>query len=306
MEVHAASARREGIPRAIGERRKRAAHLVNLILPLVAFLAAIPLLWNRVVGWSDLLLLVVLYTATGFGITVGFHRLFTHRSFATHRPVECLFAGLGSMALEGSVIDWVADHRKHHAHTDREGDPHSPHLGHSAIGNLWYAHIGWVFRAQGRAEKRRYAPELLEDRTICLIDRAFPAFIALTLIVPFVGGWALAGSLSGGLTGLLWGGLVRIFLVHHSMFAVNSIGHYFGRRRFVTEDRSTNVFWLAPFSLGESWHHNHHAFPRSALHGMRWYELDLSGLLIRGMAAVGLAWNVVRIAPERQREKLAG
>lgn len=294
-----------GIPREVTDRRKRVAHLVNLILPLAAFLAALPLLWNRVVGWSDLVLLVGLYAATGFGITVGFHRLFTHRSFATYRPVEYVFAGLGSMALEGSVIDWVADHRKHHAHTDREGDPHSPHLGDSALGNLWYAHIGWVFRAQGRAEKRRYAPELLEDRAIRRIDRAFPAFMALTLALPFAAGWALTGSLTGGLTGLLWGGLVRIFLVHHSMFAVNSVGHYFGRRRFVTEDRSTNVPWLAPFSLGESWHHNHHASPRSAMHGLRWYELDLSGLLIRAMAAVGLAWNVVRIAPERQRERLA-
>jgi stearoyl-CoA desaturase (Delta-9 desaturase) len=293
-----------GATRSVSDRRKRVAHLFNLTLPLAAFVAALLLLWNHAVGLTDLALLCTLYVATGLGVTVGFHRYFTHRSFATSRPMEYTLAVLGSLALEGSVIDWVADHRKHHAHTDREGDPHSPHLHDSPLRSLWHAHIGWVFRDQGRADERRYAAELLEDPGIRRLDRAFPAFIALTLALPFLAGWALAGTLAGALTGLLWGGLVRVFLVHHAIFAVNSIGHYFGRRRFRTDDHSTNVFWLAPFSLGESWHHNHHAFPRSAMHGMRWYELDISGLVIAGLERLGLVWNVVRIAPERQRQKL--
>jgi len=227
---------------------------------------------------------------------VGFHRLLTHRSFATHRPLAYALAGLGSMALQGSVIDWVADHRKHHAHSDRPGDPHSPHLDDGVLGSLWHAHVGWLFRNQGRAEHARYAADLLEDRGMRAIDRLFVVFAGLSFAIPFA---------IGGLSGLLWGGFVRIFLFHHATFSINSVCHFFGRRRFGVDDRSGNVAWLAPFSLGESWHHNHHAFPRSAAHGLRWWELDLSGLLIRGLRRLGLAWNVVLISPERQRQRLA-
>jgi stearoyl-CoA desaturase (Delta-9 desaturase) len=200
------------------------------------------------------------------------------------------------MALQGSVIDWVADHRKHHAHSDRPGDPHSPHLDDGVLRSLWHAHVGWLFRNQGRAEHARYAPDLLEDRGMRAIDRLFVVFVGLSFAIPFA---------IGGLSGLLWGGFVRIFLFHHATFSINSVCHFFGRRRFGVDDRSGNVAWLAPFSLGESWHHNHHAFPRSAAHGLRWWELDLSGLLIRGLRRLGLAWNVVLISPERQRQRLA-
>jgi stearoyl-CoA desaturase (Delta-9 desaturase) len=289
--------------RDISDTRKRTGQFIGLTLPFGGFVAAIVLLWNELVGWSDLAVFCAMYVAVGFGATVGYHRLLTHRSFATYRPVRYAFAALGSMAFQGSVIDWVADHRKHHAHADREGDPHSPHGDGSTIRAFWHAHAGWLFRTHGRADKRRYAPDLLEDPVMCAIDRAFPAFIALSLVLPFLGGLALTGTLAGALTGLLWGGLVRIFLFHHAIFAVNSLCHFAGERRFETADRSTNVGWLAPFTLGESWHHNHHAFPRSARHGLRPGELDPSGLLIRGLERVGLAWNVIAIAPERQRER---
>ncbi len=292
--------------RQVSERQRAIAHLLNLLIPFAAFIAAVVLTWQSLVTWRDLAILAALYLATGFGVTVGFHRLLTHRSFATHRSIECTFAVLGSMALQGSVIDWVADHRKHHAFSDAEGDPHSPHVGsESALRGLWHAHAGWLFRSQGRADKRRYAPDLLDDPAIRTVDRAFPALAILSLVLPFGVGYVVGGTLAAALSALLWGGLVRIFLFHQATFGVNSCAHYFGSRRFDTDDRSTNLAWLAPVSLGDGWHHNHHAFPRSAAHGLRWYELDPSALLIRGLEATGLAWNVVRITPERQLARTA-
>jgi stearoyl-CoA desaturase (Delta-9 desaturase) len=285
--------------------RKAAAHLFGLLAPPAGVLVAVLLLWNRAVGWVDLMLFAGMYLAVAPGISVGYHRLLTHHAFATYPAVRYAFAGLGSMTLQGSVIDWVADHRLHHAHADGPGDPHSPHGHGSLLRSLWHAHVGWLFRHQGSADHARYAPDLLEDRGMRIIDRAFPAFVLLSLAIPAAAGWALSGSAAGAATGLLWGGLVRVFVFHHVIFSVNSIGHYFGRRRFATEDRSTNLLLLALPSLGESWHHNHHAFPRSALLGMRWFELDLSGLLIRVLERLGLAWNVVVISPERQRQRLA-
>jgi stearoyl-CoA desaturase (delta-9 desaturase) len=165
--------------------------------------------------------------------------------------------------------------------------------------------VGWLFRTHSSARARKFAPDLLEDRGMRLISKNFVPIVLFSLALPFALGWLLTGTLAGGLTGLLWGGLVRIFMVHHVTWSINSICHFFGRRRFDLEDESTNVFWLALPSLGESWHHNHHAFPRSAVHGLRWYEIDVSGLIIGAMQKLGLAWNVVRITPERQQQKLA-
>jgi stearoyl-CoA desaturase (Delta-9 desaturase) len=290
--------------RLVGESRKRFAHLLNLLLPPLALLAAVVVLWDRVVGPTDLAILALMYAATGFAITSGFHRLLTHRSFKTYPAIYYGFAMLGSMALQGSPVDWVADHRKHHAHADHDGDPHSPHGEGSSLRRLWHAHAGWLFGDQGRADRRRYAPDLLADRRMLAIDRAFPLFIVLGLAIPFGLGLLLTGTWIGGLTGLLWGGLIRVAVLHHAIFSVNSIAHYFGSRRFRTDDQSRNVFWLAPISLGESWHHNHHAFPRSAMHGLRWWELDPAGLLIRALAALGLAWDVVSVAEEVQRGQL--
>ena len=282
-----------------------------MVVPFVATVTAIVLLWGSLVNWHDLALFAVMYVVTAGGITVGYHRMLTHRSFRTHKPTEYLFASFGSMAVQGPVIAWVADHRKHHAHTDVEGDPHSPHVGHGdgvtgVLRGLWHAHMGWLLSQHGRADWKRYAPDLYEDRGMRLINRRFVSLVFLGLAIPAAIGFLLTGTLLGAATGLLWGGLVRVFFVHHVTWSVNSICHFLGSRRFDVEDHSTNVFWLALPSLGESWHHNHHAFPRSAVHGLRRWELDPSAVLIAGMEKVGLAWNVIRIAPERQAAKAVG
>jgi stearoyl-CoA desaturase (delta-9 desaturase) len=290
-------------------RLHRNVNIGAVVLPFVAFLAAIPMLWNELIGWTDLALFAGMYLISTVGITVGFHRLLTHRAFQTYKSVEYLFAAAGSMAVEGPVIGWVADHRRHHAHADAEGDPHSPH-GHGdglagMMRGLWHAHVGWLFDHPTAKGAEKYAPDLVEDRGMRILHRLFVPLVIAGLVIPFLLGWGLTGELIGGLTAIFWAGLVRVFLVHHVTFSINSICHFFGRRRFRTNDRSTNVFWLAIPTFGESWHHNHHAFPRSALHGLRWWEIDLGGLVIRAMQRVGLAWNVVRITEERQRQKVA-
>ena len=290
---------------------QRNANLGAVIVPFAAFLTAIPLLWNSLIGWGDLAIMAGMYVLSAGAVTVGYHRLLTHRSFETYRPVKYVLAVLASMAVQGPVIGWVADHRKHHAHADEEGDPHSPHVGHAGGGlrgnlrGLWHAHVGWLFHEHGTAAYGRYARDLLEDPGMKWINRMFLPLVGLSLLIPFALGWGLTGELSGALTALFWGGLVRLFFVHHVTWSVNSICHFFGRRRFETDDESRNVFWLALPSLGESWHHNHHAFPRSAVHGLRWWELDVSGWIIRAMRRLGLAWNVVLIPPERQQAKMA-
>jgi stearoyl-CoA desaturase (Delta-9 desaturase) len=288
-------------------KTEKAVNLLAVVVPFLATIVAIPLLWNRLVSATDLAILVGMYLGTAFGITIGYHRLLTHRAFETPAPVRYALAVMGSMAVQGSVIAWVADHRKHHAFSDEDGDPHSPH-GHGGgasgvLKGLWHAHVGWLLDGHGRADWHRYAPDLMEDPGMRRINRAFPALVGLSLLIPFAAGLALTGSLAGGLTALLWGGLVRIFFVHHVTWSINSICHFMGTRRFVTPDESRNVFWLSVLSLGESWHHNHHAFPRSASHGLRWWEVDISGAVISGMEKVGLASNVVRITPERQEQR---
>lgn len=287
-------------------RLQRNANIGAVLVPFLAVLAAIPLLWNSLVGTTDLAIAVGIYLATAFGVTIGYHRLLTHRAFETHRPLKYLFAILGSMAVQGPVIGWVADHRKHHAHTDEEGDPHSPHVGHgTGVRGLWHAHVGWLWEQNGIADGKKYAPDLLEDDGMRFISRNFLVWVALSLLLPFALGFAISGTLTGALLALFWGGFVRIFLLHHITWSINSVCHFFGQRRFATDDKSTNVFWLALPSLGEAWHHNHHAFPRAAVQGLKWWEIDISGVVIRSMKAVGLAWNVVQITPERQEQKLA-
>jgi stearoyl-CoA desaturase (delta-9 desaturase) len=244
--------------------------------------------WNEWLHVSDLIVLFICYLLTGFGVTVGFHRLFTHRAFKTSTPVRAILAALGSAAIEGPVISWVADHRKHHVFSDQEGDPHSPH-------------VGWLFVHTQRGLKTRYAPDLLNDPVVRFIDRTFVLWTIVGFVVPFGLGWLIGGSVTHGLTGMLWGGLVRVLLVHHSTFSINSLCHFFGRRAYDTEDESRNVFWLSIPTLGESWHNNHHAFPTSAEHGMKGWQIDPSAWLIRGMEKTGLVWDVVRVSEERQK-----
>ena len=294
-------------------RAHRTANLVAVILPFIAFLASIVLLWNKLIGWTDLAIFAFFYVATGLGITVGYHRLFTHRAFETSTPVRVTFAILGSMAVEGSVITWVADHRKHHAFADEDGDPHSPHVDRKpgikgALHGLWHAHVGWMLSGatHGRASAHRFAPDLVKDRPIRWVNRTFFFWLGMSLFLPTLAGFVLSGfEPMGALTGYLWGGLARIFMLHHVTWSINSICHFFGRRRFDIEDQSTNVFWLAIPSLGESWHHNHHTFPTSAFHGMKPLEklADPAGLTIAMMEKLGLIWNVVRISAEKQAAK---
>lgn len=291
-------------------RLARNVNLTAVFFPPVAIVVAVPLLWGDLVGPTDLAIAATMYLLTGFGITVGYHRLLTHRAFATYPFIERALALTGAFALQGSPLDWVADHRQHHAHTDQEGDPHSPHAGHGAgvrgmLRGLWHAHVGWLWSDTRRPNARRYAPELREDSFMRAIHRRYLWVALLTFLVPAMLGWVITGGWHGAVTALLWAGLVRVFVVHHMTWSVNSVCHFFGRRRFDLEDQSTNVAWLALPSLGEAWHHNHHAFARSAFHGLRRWEalLDPTGWVIRAMRRTGLAWNVIEITPERQAER---
>jgi stearoyl-CoA desaturase (delta-9 desaturase) len=265
--------------------------------------------WAELLHWRDIVVFAILYLVTGLGVTVGFHRLFTHRSFATKPWVRGVFAAAGSMAIEGPVISWVADHRKHHAFADQPGDPHSPHVDHGvgwrgALRGLVHAHMGWLFIHTQRGARKRYAPDLVADPVVSWVDRTFVVWVLSGLGAAFGLGWLIGGTLTAALTGLLWGGAVRILVLHHVTFSINSLCHFFGRKRFDTGDESRNLAWLSFLSLGEAWHNNHHAFPTSAAHGLRWWELDLSSAVIRGLERVGLAWDVVRIDPARQQRKL--
>jgi stearoyl-CoA desaturase (delta-9 desaturase) len=236
--------------------------------------------------------------------------LFTHRAFKTTTAIRLALAILGSAAIEGPVISWVADHRKHHAFADREGDPHSPHVGRGhgwvgALRGLLHAHVGWLFVHTDRGKRTRYAPDLLADPVVRWVDRTFVVWALGGLAAAFGLGWLFGGRLRDGVTGLLWGGAVRMLVLHHVTYSINSLCHFFGSRRFDTRDESRNLAWLAPLSLGEAWHNNHHAFPTSAGHGLRRWELDLSALVICALERTGLAWDVVRVSPERQAAKLA-
>ncbi len=290
------------------ETSDRVVRTIVFALPPAALALAGWLAWGGSMHWQDALVLAITYTLTGMGITVGYHRLFTHRSFKTTRLVRALLAVLGSMAVEGPLLEWVATHRKHHQFSDQPGDPHSPHVNHApgwrgTLHGLWHAHAGWMLRGKDRANPARYAKDLLADEDLRIISRTFPLWVLAGLALPFGLGVALTGSVTGGLTGLLWGGAVRIFLLHHATFSINSLCHSFGRRPFATRDRSRNLAWLAPLAFGEAWHNNHHAFPTSARHGLRRWELDPGGWLIAALERSHLAWDVVRISAPRQAAK---
>jgi stearoyl-CoA desaturase (delta-9 desaturase) len=290
------------------ETRERLVRVGVIGLPMAALGVAAWLSWGGALRWHDLVVLAIAYSLTGVGITVGYHRLFTHRSFKTTRSLRAVFAVLGSMAVEGPVIEWVATHRKHHDFSDLPGDPHSPHVEQApgwrgALRGLAHAHVGWMFRGKDMANPARYARDLVADVDVRFISRTFPLWVVAGLALPFGLGVALTGSLIGGLTGLLWGGAVRIFLLHHATFSINSLCHFFGRAPFGTGDESRNLAWLAPVTFGEAWHNNHHAFPTSARHGLGRWQLDPGACLIATLERCHLAWDVVRISPQRQRAK---
>ena len=255
--------------------------LVIVIVPFLGTVLAIALLWQRAIQWSDLALLVTMYTLNAFGLTIGYHRMLTHRSFRPHPAVKAILLVLGAMAVASPPIEFAATHIKHHAQSDREGDPHSPLEG------LFHSHLGWLFKDRF-ADPQVYCRHLLKDAIVVFVNRSFLLWVGLSLAIPFaLGGW----------TGLLWGGLVRIFLVHHFTFSVNSICHAFGKREFETNDRSRNQWLVALLAFGEGWHNNHHAFPRSAFHGLHWWQLDFSGYVIWTLERFGLAHEVYRVPP---------
>jgi stearoyl-CoA desaturase (delta-9 desaturase) len=263
--------------------------------PLVALAIIIPLLWGHAVHLSDLVIGLALYLITGFGITVGFHRLFTHRAFGPNRTLKIALAIMGSMAVEGSLTSWVATHRRHHMYSDHPGDPHSPHRygesGGALLRGLAFAHVGWLFVSDASLASR-YAPDMLRDRDIQRIDRLFPLWASLSLAIPLGIGYALSGTLAGALTALLWAGLVRMACLHHVTWGVNSLCHTFGRRPEATKDRSSNLWVLALVSLGDSWHNIHHAHPSWARHGARRGMVDPSAWLIRRFEKLGWASSV--------------
>jgi len=306
--VIAPEATTAGDEAAEGDRIGRAANLIVTVVPIGLLGFAVWRDWGGALRWQDLVVMAIGYSLTAAGVTVGFHRLFTHRSFKTYLPIRALLAVLGSAAVEGPLIEWVSNHRMHHRFSDRPGDPHSPHVGHGggwsgAFKGLLHAHVGWLIVKAPKAQREQYAPDLLADPVINWIDRTFVLWVLLGLAAPFGLGVALTGTVVGGLTGLLWGGAVRILLLHHATFSVNSLCHFFGRRSFGTTDRSRNLAWLALPTFGEAWHNNHHAFPTSAHHGLTRWQLDPGGWLIDGLERVGLAWSVVRIAPATQNAK---
>lgn len=284
-------------------------NLIAVLVPFVGFVTAIILLWGTAFNWIYLAILGGMYLITSVGITIGYHRLFTHRSFKTSKPVVAILAALGSMAVEGPVLQWVADHRKHHQHSDEDGDPHSPHLHDGgiwqAINGMWHAHVGWMLRPSVRGSMR-YIGDLRKDKLVRKISSQFPMWVLIGLIIPAVLGGVLTLSWMGVLLGFIWGGLVRVFLVHHMTWSINSVCHIWGTQPFDTHDHSRNNLFMGVFALGEGWHNNHHAFQSSARHGLRWWELDLSYAIIWMMSKVGLAYDVRVPSKDRIDAKLKG
>ncbi len=273
-----------------------------LLIPFLALVAAVPLMWGWGIGWVDLTMAAVFFTVSTLGITVGYHRYFTHGSFKANRPLRIALAIMGALAAQGSVIGWVADHRRHHAFSDREGDPHSPWLfGTSPLAlakGFWHAHMGWLF-GRDRTNIDRFAPDLAADPDISMVDRLFPLWVSLSVLLPAVLGGVLTLSWSGALAGFLWAGLARVAFQHHVTWSVNSICHMIGARPYQSRDRSANFWPLAILSMGESWHNSHHADPTSARHGVGRGQIDVSARLIWMFEKLGWAWNVRWSTPQR-------
>lgn len=281
---------------------------VFVIVPFLAVVAAIPVAWGWGINWHDVVLFFGFYVLSGLGVTMGYHRCFTHGAFKPNRGLKVALGLAGSLAIEGPVIRWVADHRRHHAYSDREGDPHSPwrygDTTRALAKGLWYAHTGWMFDRE-RTNKERFAPDLVRDRDMARVHHAFPLMLAASLFGPaLIGGlWGMSWSAAG--SALFWAGLVRICVLHHVTWSVNSICHTIGERPFAAHDKSANFWPLAIPSFGESWHNSHHADPTAARHGLLKGQLDITARMIWFAEKLGWARDVRWPSPERIAAKLA-
>src|SRR4051812_35931304 len=290
---------------AIGTVRPRTSRvsqvvtLVAVVVPPLGLLSAMGLLWGVAFHWIDVALLVALYVVCAFGTTIGFHRYFTHRGFEARWGVKVTLGILGCMTMQGPITQWVTDHRKHHALSDRPGDPHSPHAGYEetpwgAVKGFVHAHVGWLFSNLAMEQGAAYGRDLYEDRTVRWLDRLYLVWLGLTFGIPY----AIAG-----VEGLVWGGLLRVFLYQHATFSVNSICHMFGRKDYRSRDEARNNWVVALLVFGEGWHNNHHAFPASARHGLDRLQVDVSWWVIRGLEKLGLVWNVRCATPEQRARR---
>lgn len=297
-----------GTTRARTSRLSQLITLVAVIVPAGGVLSAAGLLWGVAFRPLDLACFLVFYVLTGLGITVGYHRYFTHRSFETVAAIRVALAVLGAMTLQGPVTQWVTDHRKHHARSDAEGDPHSPHLAGTGalatVRGLWHAHVGWLFTTKGMERGELYGRDLYEDRAIRIVDRLYLVWVIASVALPFLVGLAITADLSRAIEVMVWAGLVRIFVFEHATFSVNSICHTFGRRVYEARDESRNNWVVALLTFGEGWHNNHHAFPRSARHGLERFQLDVSWWVIRLLERCRLA-SRLRLPTPAQRSRVA-
>jgi len=275
--------------------RTRIANLFAVILPLAAVVLGIVSMWGRGFTWVDFTLLSGMYVLTVLGITVGFHRLFTHHAFETNSAVAFILGVLGSMAVQGRLFNWVALHRRHHQHSDEPGDPHSPHLAGEGIWGvlrgMWHAHLGWLFKPDS-PDLPRYVKDLQRSKALRIVDKLFVLWVALGLLLPAMIGGVVTGTWAGAFWGFMWGGLVRVLLVHHVTWSVNSVCHLWGRRPYQSSDQSRNNFLFGVLALGEGWHNTHHAFPTSARHGLQWWQIDVSYWVIRTLSWLRLAWHL--------------
>jgi stearoyl-CoA desaturase (delta-9 desaturase) len=291
-------------------RFQRRITLLMTVAPLGAVLWAIAALWGHGISATNFWIMIGFYAFTITGVTVGLHRYFTHKSFRAVQPLRWLLGVAGSMAVEGDLISWVAAHRRHHAYADKTGDPHSPHLIQTpgfkgALQNLWHAHAGWLFDPE-KTDQDRWAPDLVKDPMISGISRRFPMFVILSFTLPPLLGLVLTGTFHGLWTAFVWGSLVRIFVLHHMTWSINSICHFYGRRPYDTDEQSRNVWSLSLLSFGESWHNNHHAFPSSAYLGLEWWQVDIGGYTIRSLHWLGLVRDVRHPTGEQRKAKRLG
>jgi stearoyl-CoA desaturase (Delta-9 desaturase) len=296
----------------VRERTSRVSQIVTLVavvVPPLGLVAAMGLLWGIGFHWVDVALFAALYVVCAFGTTIGFHRYFTHRGFEARAGVKAALAILGCMTMQGPVTQWVTDHRKHHAFSDKPGDPHSPHAGRgdgafAALRGFVHAHVGWMFTNMGMEQGREYGRDLYDDTLVRAIDRLYLLWVVLTLGIPFAIGYAAGGTWAAALEGLVWGGFIRIAAYQHATFSVNSICHMFGRKDFRSRDEARNNWFVALLVFGEGWHNNHHAFPVSARHGLRRGQLDVSWWVIRGLEKLRLVWDV-KVPDPAQLERRA-